>query len=1156
MIRTALFVSLLTVSPLAAQSSGPSARLRGETEAATTRKRLSEAQQKLRAGQATEAADEFQRILDESGDDLVPVQGNHFQPARKLVQQYLAALPAETLTAFQNRLEEPAKKLLDVARRDRDPAPLRQLLGRYFISRPAEPAILLLGELLFERGDFRAAEQTWRLLLPASTAEELSYPNPKADPALVRAKLVQAAIFAGDLTRAKSELANYEKLHPKSSGRLAGIDGPFAATLAKLLAAPPALRTSGGPGGWTTFAGNASRDGALGEALPRLPSEPTWRTPLPRQAGDKLSFRPASFPAAKSLAFHPVVLDGRAYVAEAGRIFSFDLKTGEGRVAFDARALPERPVLSEAEYARPNLLDADFTLTAHGGRLYARLGNAALPASVETTTGKSPESFLVVFQPLNLVDPPKNALTLKPIATLVPPSSKAGKVAWEGAPLVADGKLYAASTRLDERGRWVHSVVCYDDPPAEKPNWVVEVADTDASTLRHRHELLTLAGGNVVLALPQGLAAAIDRGSGKLAWAFRSAAAARPPANGPQQDLCPAVYSGGRIFFAPAEGDQLYALDAETGRPVWEAGPMQVEQIVGVAQNRVVVTLAGPQKGIRAYDINAGSDREPQGWRNHDAPDLGTYGRGLLTPDAVLWPTKESLCRLSLLDGSVLGQPQAKPHGNLAFAEGVLLVATPTEVWGYVVDPKETAVPVPTQTLAPAEPKPVFRSVDRSAPANAPWDWPRSELSIGTSRLLTPGAWPIEQTRSDEKAILVCDGTAIWSWPADLAKPSWKAALKTPARIVRATFDDGHWIAWGASTVLSVDAADGRVRWQFDSPSASAFLEGGALAGSRFITCIGANCLLALDLRTGRIAWLCDPFGRPRFREFALAGAPGFNPYFLAVGDIVLIQKSDGERWTLSADSGRVLHTTPTCLTPWRAPPAATAEGLAIVSDGPALLVAVEPRSNRALWRYEAGGETNLSGAAPEVRIDGGDAIVRIGRNTGMELVHLDAKSGAGDWRSAAIVPGGGGSGAELVFDAERFYWVQPGAVTGYSRGSGRKLWQREWPEGGRWQAIVTRGGLILSRTEAEEPMDAIFGRAILRWAEWPTPGRALGICVAMVRSITVVTAVIALLDSETGEVLTRIESPVSGQLIRIERSGNGALLLDTGGVRTLGAGR
>ena len=42
------------------------------------------------------------------------------------------------------------------------PAPLWELLDRYFVSRPAEEGLLLLGDLLFERGEFRAAEQTWQ----------------------------------------------------------------------------------------------------------------------------------------------------------------------------------------------------------------------------------------------------------------------------------------------------------------------------------------------------------------------------------------------------------------------------------------------------------------------------------------------------------------------------------------------------------------------------------------------------------------------------------------------------------------------------------------------------------------------------------------------------------------------------------------------------------------------------------------------------------------------------------------------------------------------------------------------------------------------------------------------------------------------------------
>ena len=1141
---------LLVAGSVRAQPSGPAARLRGETESLNTRKRLAEAQQKLQTGKATEAADELQRISDESGDDLVAVQANHFQPARRLVQQLLAALPAETLAAFRNRLEEPAKKLLDAGRRDRDPAPLRQLLNRYFISRPAENAIVLLGELLFERGDFRAAEQTWRLLLPPVDPRELAYPYPIIDPALVKAKVVMAAIFAGDFDRAKADLAGFAKEYPKAAGRLAGTDGPFAETLAKLLANPPAPRESRGPEGWTTFAGNPSRDGALAEPLPRLVGRPTWTTPIPRQFGDKLAYRPASFPAAKTLAFHPVVLGRTVYIAEAGRIFSFDLQSGAGRVAFDARSLGESLSFSEAETALPNLLDADLTLTVHGGRMYARLGNVELPSAAEQPTGKSPGSFLVVLEPA------KNARTLKATATLAPPVGKPGKVVWEGAPLVADGKLFAACTRIDDRGRWIHAIACYDDPPRVKPNWVVDVADTDAATPRSRHEVLTLAGGNVVFALPQGMVLAVDRGTGRMSWAFRAAPAALAPQNGPQQDLCPAVYSGGRIFFAPASGDKLHALDAETGRPLWDEGPLQVGQILGVSRNRVIVTVNAPQKGIRAYDVADGSDREPRGWRNHDDPYLATYGRGLLTPDAVLWPTSECLYTLSLLDGSVRGLPLAGPHGNLAYANGVLVVATPTALWGYLLDPKEPAEP----TLPPLVPEKSvpFQLRARGAPIAEPWDWPRSELALGRARELAPGAWPLALADVDPKAILQCDGTAVWSWPTGAGRSNWKAVLKTPARLVRAALDDGYWIAWGASTVTSINASDGTVRWQFDSPTTEAALAGGTLVGSRFIACLGTRCLLALDSATGRVAWLRDPLGRPRFREFAIASSPEFNPRWVAVGDVLMIQKSDGERWTLSADTGRVLHAAPTSLTPWTTAPAATLDGLAIVPDGAGTLVAMEPRGNRALWRYEAGGESGLSGAAPEVRCLGSRAFALFTRNTGAELIVLDAKTGEAVWKRAVRLPDPEATLAGLAADREWLYLPSPGGVVGCARRDGGRAWRCDWPSEGPWQTVATSRGLLACRSAPlpEEPLAELFDRAARRFAEWPTPIRFAGLCTTLIRTLFTGTATVVLFDPETGRIASRVNAPALGPFARIQKSGFGALLLTTGLSTELNAGK
>src|SRR5438128_1927665 len=110
-------------------ANGPEpANLRGDS--AQTRKRLAEAQQKL-IFKPADAVDELQRILDDAGDDLIPIDDpgpnkphRQYRPARWVAHQILAALPPDALKAYQDRVEEPARKLLEAGRRDRDPRPL------------------------------------------------------------------------------------------------------------------------------------------------------------------------------------------------------------------------------------------------------------------------------------------------------------------------------------------------------------------------------------------------------------------------------------------------------------------------------------------------------------------------------------------------------------------------------------------------------------------------------------------------------------------------------------------------------------------------------------------------------------------------------------------------------------------------------------------------------------------------------------------------------------------------------------------------------------------------------------------------------------------------------------------------------------------------
>src|SRR5262249_37741251 len=51
----------------------------------------------------TEAIDEFQRLIREAGDDLVPVDARHLINARRLCHLRTAALPAEGLRLYRSR---------------------------------------------------------------------------------------------------------------------------------------------------------------------------------------------------------------------------------------------------------------------------------------------------------------------------------------------------------------------------------------------------------------------------------------------------------------------------------------------------------------------------------------------------------------------------------------------------------------------------------------------------------------------------------------------------------------------------------------------------------------------------------------------------------------------------------------------------------------------------------------------------------------------------------------------------------------------------------------------------------------------------------------------------------------------------------------------
>lgn len=625
----------------------------------------------------SDAVDLYLRLLEEAGDDLVPADDNprHLLPARTLVHRRVAVRP-ELLAPYRDRVEPRAKRLLEAGQAGHDPGPLRQLVEQYFCSRSAEAALHLLGDLACEGGQFDAARRYWHLLEPAESGG-LAYPDPHGGPALARAKQVVALLLAGDRPAAATAVAAFRKDHPAATGHLAGRDGNLATLLEQLLAlaetvrVPTAVGVAPAP---TTFAGDGGRNGLLPGLLPPFAPEPRYPPivlsgPTTGRSGGRRSV--TRLPA---LAYYPLIAHGQVFVADGRRVTAYDLATGQRSGQFDG-STPEDDVPGRTSPRPPPDPGPGYTLTVDGDRIYARFG----PATVRPKRdGTGSVLICLRWRPgAAAADRLTARWTLRP-----PTPSPDATAAWEGPPVVRDGRLYAAVTRLDGP-RAVTSIAAYDaDDPSAGPVWQKDSYEAAGDTVdRTRQLLLTIAGPNIALCSHAGVIVAVEATTGRRAWAYRY-----PPSQsatvrgwaGPR-DPAPCVAADGRLYAAPADADGVVCLDAASGAKVWTNEPLEVAHLLGVAGGRVVCELGGFHAGMCGLDVSTGRRLGDWGYRVAGAEALAPLGRGLLCGDRVYWPTRAHGLKELRWDGTSGYPPTAfreLPGGNLAYGDGCLVVAT------------------------------------------------------------------------------------------------------------------------------------------------------------------------------------------------------------------------------------------------------------------------------------------------------------------------------------------------------------------------------------------------------------------------------------------------------------------------------------------------
>ena len=130
---------------------------------------------------------------------------------------------------FANRMDAPARKLLETGLAARDAKALERLVATMFCARPTERALDVLGDMACEKGDWATARRYWSYLTPGDRPDAMIFPQPAGDPALPRAKIIVSRLLAGE--NAGEDIIAFQQLYQNTTGRLAGRDGKLADTL-------------------------------------------------------------------------------------------------------------------------------------------------------------------------------------------------------------------------------------------------------------------------------------------------------------------------------------------------------------------------------------------------------------------------------------------------------------------------------------------------------------------------------------------------------------------------------------------------------------------------------------------------------------------------------------------------------------------------------------------------------------------------------------------------------------------------------------------------------------------------------------------------------------------------------------------------------------
>lgn len=679
--------------------------------------RLDQAAILVRAKKWDEAVEIYRGLAGEQTDRVVAIDENRFVNLDRFCQVQLARLPSPGLAAYRQRVDTAAERLYRDGVAARDEKQLHRVVDEYFCSSWGDDALLTIGELALERGDFDAARAAWEQISPLlrdpngrslwlvlcgidlnaewpeidrawqarnEPPDWLAFPDTSIDLAEVRARLVLVSIRAGDFERAAVELDAFRRWHPAAAGRLGGQQVALAAALEKLLAAARQWKAVAPQADWPTFAGSQTRSAVaapIGASLMPAWEQPIDLKPLPaaprivRLTQGDAPPQNTSDPG-RPLSSFPIAVGGNVIFADAAGIHAAELMTGKPAIAANGlifqseRKEPEQQVGQLPAMGIGLTLGVPrFTLNAADSILYGRVGEL-------TTTRVELNDDANRSELVGLDLRREGLLAFR---------AKLATTGWsfDGVPVRAADRLYVA---LRHGGATTQAAVACFDAATGDEVWRTSVcsADTPAGGLGGEvtHNLLTLASGRIYFNTNLGVVAAVDCEHGAVCWLTKYPRAtgklftpggAMPPHF--QRDPSPCCYSEGLLFVAPSDSPSVFAIDADTGKTLWTCDALpDAVQLLGVKGHGVVAS------GNRLAVLDMCTGKPKWIWPASERAEIRGIGRGLIAGSEIFWPARNEIYIVDSSSGA-----QTRPTidlrslggngANLAAAAGRLIVA-------------------------------------------------------------------------------------------------------------------------------------------------------------------------------------------------------------------------------------------------------------------------------------------------------------------------------------------------------------------------------------------------------------------------------------------------------------------------------------------------